>query len=254
MWNNAEINPAGPGYSFGNSENLIGASFVSGSKTMNLNPPQPTSGGLWLGINNPNSQNLAVNSLNWSMYPINLSNYVQSPVVNSGMGQTAAPIYGGHFTLSIGDPYLVSSYAAKILWYIVTSNGYAFTTNSLTTKDLAGLTNLVTNSKNGVFYNSTSVSSEYAQWLLASPNEAKTVITNMTTAASTPITHESIWGKVINGTLKTITNVGIEGIDELSGGTGVVLAGAAKTAVGAFGSDVTDPITAYFTQGNRIKQ
>lgn len=261
---NADINPPQPnpnliGGTYGG--NPLGSGFVATGQTMNFNPASTSagyigSGGLWSGFNNPNTANLAVNTLNLSMYPVNLSSYVQSPVVNSGIGQTAAPIYGGHFTLSFGDPFLVSSYAAKILWYIVTNNGYAFSNNSLTTHDLGTLQNLVAPpSGNGVF-ESASNSAQYAKWLLQSPNLAQSAISMMNTAASKPITHESVWGKVINATLKTVTNSLIEGADLMTGGEAsvalVVAQGAAETTVGAYGSDVTDAITASFTSTSSL--
>ncbi|MFM8330080.1 MAG: hypothetical protein ACKN9T_00135 [Candidatus Methylumidiphilus sp.] len=246
--------PAGNFFQYPNP----GAGFVT--ETMNFNvasssPGYLPTGGLWLGGYNPNTGNLALNSLNLSMYPINLATYTQSNDVNTGIGQYVTPIYGGHFTLSIGDPYLVSSYAAKILWYVATNNNYAFSNASLSTIDLQNLQNLVVPpGANGVFV-ADSTSSQYAAWLLASPGLAQTAVSTMNTAASKPITHESIWGKVINNTLKLATNVGIASIGMIAGpeasvGLEMMVSfdeGLAETGSGAVGADYTDAITAAFT-------
>ncbi len=259
LYYNANINPPQPNSLINGSwSNPLGAGFVP--QTMNLNvsntsPGYVATGGLWSGVNNPNPGNLALNSLNLSMYPINLSNYVQSPVVNKGISQTAAPIYGGHFTLAVGDPFLVSSYAAKILWYIVTNNGYAFSNSSLSTTDLSTLTNLVAPPSGNAVFASGSYSAKYAQWLLASPGLAQSAISTMNTAASKPITHESVWGKITNAVLQLATNVAIASIGLTAGpeadiGLEAILdanEGSLETLKGEAGPSVTDAITAYFT-------
>ena len=277
LWYNANINPpeaqnatfqtyqpAGSTAAYWQWMNN-GEGFVPAGNTMNLNTNVAAAnyapmGGLWMGLNNPNSSNYAANSLNLAMYPLNLSAYVgqnNGNVIN-GLQQTYSSIYGGHYTLAIGDPYLVSSYAAKILWYIVTSttpNGYALSQSSLSTKDISNLINVVAPSGGTGVFQSSSISANYASWLLNSPSLAVPVMQTMNTAASKPITHESIWGELSNAMLSIATKVAIDSLSLLAGpeaGVGVELAvsyGKATfdEATGLIGPTVSDAITAAFT-------
>ncbi|MCX7113110.1 MAG: hypothetical protein NTX45_23940 [Proteobacteria bacterium] len=151
---------------------------------------------------------------------------------------------------------IVHQKECSVSWYIVTNNGYAFNNNSLTAGDLTTLQNHVAPSSGDGAFVSDSYSASYAQWLLQSPNAAQSAFSTMNTAASKPVTKESVWGKVINATLKTVTNSLIEGADLMTGGEAsvaiAVAQGAAETTVGAYGSDVTDAITASFTSTSSL--
>jgi hypothetical protein len=259
-WYNGFINPpqvAGLVTSGGNapaiyhsSTNPNGAGFVS--QTMNYNgqygvtPGLVNTGGLWAGMQNitsvaTNAPALAVNAVNLSMYPVNLSNYVTSNLI-PGYYNYATPIFGGHFTVAVGDPFLVSSYAAKILWYITSGMGYAFNNNSLTALDITNLQNLVAPSGAGGVFNSGSYSADYATWLLGSPGLAQTAMSTMNTAASTPITKESIWGKIFSQAATIAIDAGEAGLAALTDGASEEVKVAVNTTA-SYGGGFTDAAT-----------
>jgi hypothetical protein len=270
LWYNSMINPPQrqtqiedqivntPAGTFTQGLNPIAAGFTT--STMNLNAESTSTdviatGGLWSGVYNPNLGNLAVNSLSMPMYPVNLSAYVAADEVNGDIDQYASPIYGGHMTLAIGDPFLVSSHAAKILWFLVTNTGYAFGPDSLTSDDITHIQNLVVPpTGNGVF-ESVSISSYYATWLLDAPGQVASTLGAMNQAASTPITQESVWGKVFSGLVDVATDVAAAMVGVLAGpeasvGVEVGVAAAEGTAVAggdALSSYSTNQITADFT-------
>ncbi len=274
VWYNANINPPAPynnamqnsvppgRYDSNYQEtNPLGAGFVPTGQTMNLNvgPTEPNyspTGGLWSGVNVTNGSNLAVNSINYSMYPINLSSYVQPNTGSSNLGfgsgaingsnysygtQYYTSIYGGHFTLSIGDPYIISSFAAKMLWAWVTNPSYGFTDGSMDANDITTINGIVS----GTFV-STSTPQQYASWLINSPNLAQSALSAATTASNTAITKESLWGKVVNGILKVGVDAGEAFAAIETGGSSLAVqmtVAGVNDATGAFGSDVTDAIT-----------
>ncbi len=254
-WNgsfyNAAINPPSPGTP-SSTTNPNGMGFTTG--TMNFNEQSGTIGGLWSGVANPNAY--AANAVNAAMYPLNLTSYVANPVADS-IGKTAAPLWGGHFTLAVGDPFLVSSYAAKALWYLIIAPGQALQNSSLNTDGLADLTDYLVatgQSDQAVFTNS-STSNDYLQWLFASPGLAATTIQTLDTAAGTPITKTSIWGKVFAGLVEVTTDALVAGIAFVAGPeasvalqVGVAAAtGAATAADGALLPMATSAIDADFT-------
>ena len=275
---NSYINPPSPG-AYNSTTNPLGAGFVP--QTMNLNQTSSTTGGLWLGLNNPNSSNQAQYVVTPAMYPLNLAAYVNSSNVNSGLGQGqyVTPIFGGHFTLAIGDPFIVSSYAAKTLWYMVASPILTLSNNTLdssitagsSTSNMSTLINLVVNggsindSTVSPVFITTYISSNYLQWLMGSGGNGTTgwgsaglaadVVNTLNGAASTPITYESFWGKVVNGVVTTATDTFIAGIGLLAGPEASVAAtaavtaavGAATAADGAFMPSANAAITADFT-------
>ncbi|AUB82227.1 hypothetical protein [Candidatus Thiodictyon syntrophicum] len=254
-WNgsfyNASLNPPSPGYA-ASTTNPNGMGFTPG--TMNFNQANGTVGGLWSGVNNPNA--FAANAVNAAMYPLNLAAYVENPVADS-IGKTAAPLWGGHFTLAVGDPFLVSSYAAKTLWYLIIAPGQALQNSSLDTNGLNDMADYLVaggQSDQAVFTNA-SPSNDYLQWLLASPGQAATTIQTLDTAADTPITKTSIWGKIFSSLLQVTTDALVAGIAFVAGPeasvalqVGVAAAtGAATDADGALMPMATSAIDADFT-------
>ncbi|RKT47617.1 hypothetical protein [Thiocapsa rosea] len=228
--------------------NPFGANFTNAVMNLNVSSSDPgylPTGGLWLGVNNPNSSKLATDSLNLAMYPVNLAAYVKSNEVNTGIDQWATPIYGGHFTLAIGDPFLISSYAAKILWFIATNTGYAFSSASLSESDLQTLMNKVALPGNNGVFKSDANSAAYANWLLASPGVAESVIGTMNTAASKPITHESIWGKIFSGLVTTATDVAVASIGLLAGPEASIGVEAGVKAAEGVGEAADGAVTHY---------
>ena len=198
----------------------------------------------------------AVNSLNLAMYPINLSAYVQSKNVyttSTGSAQYSTPIYGGHFTLAIGDPYLISSYAAKTLWYLITTyNTPALNDESFSTSGMSDIINTLAPSSGDAVFKSGSHSALYLQWLLNSPSQAASTISTLNTAASQPVTHTSIWGKLLAGLVEVTTTAAIAALGTMSGGTAatvtmIVTTTAASTVDGALIPDATNSIEAAFT-------
>jgi len=266
LWYNFGINPPTaqrvrsevvytPAGTFTQKSNPNAPGFTPSAMNFNVDPNAsgyvPT-GGLWSGVSNPNSSNLAIDSLNLPMYPVNLSAYIGSDEVNASIAQYAAPIYGGHLTLAIGDPFLVSSYAAKILWFLVTNTGYAFGDNSLSAQDISNIVGLVAPSGADGVFKSSSDSSFYAQWLLAAPGAAATALNTMNTAASTPITQESIWGKIFSGLVDVAVDVAAAALGTLAGPEASVAVVAAAGGTAAAGSAAltsysTNQITADFT-------
>lgn len=214
---NEDINPPSLG---GNGKsaympNVNGMGFTH--DTLNFNLPydltgQNQTGGLWLGVENKNGKEKDVNgnpkgayaaaSLNFPIYPVNLSTYVENPedetspngMYNPEGGEplqvgiyyrsfagaenyrpttklyhkTAAPIFGGHFTLAVGDPFIINSYAAKILWSLVSSPKFALQNNQVTAQKL--IETLVASDKVPVF-KPNSKAENYLKWLLNSPQK-----------------------------------------------------------------------------------
>lgn len=75
-WDNAAINPpskGGDGQDNPSDSNPNGMGFTEG--TLNFNPSSSSVGGLWLGVENANPNNLAVAAVNAAMYPVNLAAY-----------------------------------------------------------------------------------------------------------------------------------------------------------------------------------
>jgi hypothetical protein len=266
LWFNADIEPTG----LVSSDQVT--SPVSGVSTQDKNPLAPgftanslnfnishtdsgyvATGGLWMGLNNLNPQGLAVDTVNLPMYPVNLSAYVVSNPKSGS--QTAAPIYGGHFTLAIGDPFLINSYAAKMLWHLVTDIGYGLSNDSLSTQDLDDIRDRIAPAgADGVFVAS-STSSKYARWLMDSPANAVTAINAMNEAASKPIEKESIWGHVfdvIDRTMLKAIGMAVPGLYGVTGAAAKVVTGTvsneafgglAKMAVSAIDTGFTNTVS-----------
>ncbi|MFM8443817.1 MAG: hypothetical protein ACKN9W_10835, partial [Methylococcus sp.] len=118
-------NPDPSSSSWPANPNPCGAGFTApspqaGSQIFNWNPANSGQGGLWSGINYASygalPQYPAVLNLNMPMLPVNLAAYVQSNSNNPAQLSPAVswtPIMGGHFTYAIGDPFVISSFAAK---------------------------------------------------------------------------------------------------------------------------------------------
>ena len=243
-----------------------------GNLNMNWNvapsaPNYQAMGGLWTGIYyntpscgtgsytscNPYNSYPGSSLFNLSMLPINLSAYVQANQ-NQSQSMSFTPIYGGVFTVAMGDPFIVSSYAAKMLWFLVSSSNYTLN-NDTTLGDMA--TNL-SSAQAGVFEPG-SFESNYVQWLVGSsvspetypgsPQLAANAYYNAYKAASTAITKESVWGKVFTGLADTAIDIAIAATAALPGGDVVeaVAGGVAAAVGGAIVPDMNAAITNGFT-------
>ncbi|NCA68914.1 MAG: hypothetical protein EOM91_02200 [Sphingobacteriia bacterium] len=249
IWYNHDIEPTGlvsgdqvwGPLDIKQDKNPLAPSFTTNSLNFNVSHTDSGyigTGGLWMGLDNKNTDALAVDSLNLAMYPVNLSTYVASNAKSGS--QTVAPIYGGHFTLAIGDPFLINSYAAKMLWHLVTDTGYGLSNDSLSSQDIEDIKNRIAPAGADGVFAASSISSKYARWLLSSPSNAVTAIKTMNEAASTPITHESIWGKLIKGVVKLTGAVVAAAAPELIGVEGVVKGAAAEAGSDATATSVTN--------------
>ena len=269
-WYNSAINP--PAWAgCNNSANPCGVGFTTATATAgnqiqnwNVDPSAANysaTGGLWSGINYNSSSSAypAAAMINAPMLPINLSAYTQSTQGNWNPNNNAeymyyTTIWGGHFTLAMGDPFVVSSYAAKMLGYLVSSSNSAL--NDDTT--LASISNVLSNGASGVF-NKDSYEDNYVQWLLGAqsssqnylgaPQIAANAFQSAWKAASIPVTHESIWGHIFVGLADTAVAIGVASLAFVPGGNVVVASavGAATTAAGAVVPDMNSAINNSFT-------
>lgn len=190
--------------------NVNGAGFVADTNSV-LNYSVSNSGGMWSTVVNNNVDALTTTTAGGAtvhytpanynlvpaMFPVNLSNYVTA---SSSTGYT--DIYGGHFTLAIGDPFIVSSFNAKILWYL--ASRYALTDADF--QSASGIANMITTltaNPGGVFGGNGNGSGNlnantYVSWLFGSASQAAAVayasIQNATNSSST----EAFWGKLLN--------------------------------------------------------
>ena len=203
VFENAKFSPGAPG-GCTSSSNPCGMGITTatgnttaGQQNYNFNPlisslPFTATGGLWMSVNanssNPNNYTLgqAVNTLNYAMYPVNLSAYVPWSMFNANViagddnvtaQQVSTPVFGGHFTLAIGDPFIVSSFSAKILAYLVGNSSSIVLDNSTTLNTLQGA--LAPNGNaSGVFAGNgtySPVGVAYVKWLMGSPTSAGAV-------------------------------------------------------------------------------
>lgn len=253
----ANPNPCGAGFT--------AASPQSGSMIFNWNPPNSKYGGLWTGINYANytavSPYPAVLNINMPMLPVNLSAYVVANTNNPGMldpAVTWSPVMGGHFSYVIGDPFLISSFAAKILAYLATNQNAQLNDAS----DFSSISNSLTSLNNSVFPQN-SVASNYVQWLLGSQSSSQNYPGVMNLAAQaykgafnsvTATQHESIWGEVFQVLADSVIKAIAKGISKIPDGK---VAGAAVYGFAAgIGNDgiipqVNSAIAAAFTTTNQ---
>lgn len=258
---NALINPPAPG-SCGADDaegNACGMGFVGSEQNVfNLNQNsadvnyQPT-GGLWWGVDNPNTQ--AALSLVPAMFPVNLAAYTQAQQENNnGNTQYQSYIYGGHLTFVIGDPFVISSFAAKTLWYLATSSTFSLNDNTFVMGG-EGIDQF-SNAVNAGLFPSTSYALSYINGLMTSTAQAGYAVSRAITAASQGNDHESFWGKVF----AALFNVTMTAIDV---GTAVATGGASKgaqvaiqtsvnAATGALGQPVDNAINNAFTSNTTM--
>jgi len=262
---NALLNPPARGnlgpFSSANppSGNVNGMSFVtSENNVINLNQNstdadyQPT-GGLWLGIQNPNTQ-MAAYTLIPALFPVNLAAYtVAQQENNHGNTQYQTDIYGGHLAFVIGDPFIISGIAAKTLWFLATGQGgFSLNDNSFNVDaSTNGIQNFLS-AINGGLFPANSYALNYVNTLMQSTAQAGFVINRAIQAATVTTSHESFWGKVFTA----LFNVGMTAINNA---TSVYTAGAVtkpvswayRTAVdtttGSLGNPVDNAITNAFT-------
>ncbi len=243
-------NPCGEGFTLVNTQGSLNYNFNPSSSS----PNYQATGGLWSGVYTgvPAGGFLpAVNMLNAAMYPVNLAAYVQTNTQTQIFPyQSFTPVWGGHFTVAVGDPYLVSSFAAKVLWSSVTGIG-GFLLNDAAT--LSEMLNSLTNPTNPVFAYPNSTPLQYVNWLFASPglaaNQFNYLFGNATAASTTVITQESIWGKVFTGLADVAVDVGIAALNFIPGGNVAVAStvGVATAVGGAIMPDMNTAIGAAFT-------
>ena len=248
LYANCNMNPTSTESSSGENYNAMGFT----ENTLNFNDCNTVVGGMWSGLNNPNTA--ASSSLNFSMYPINLSAYVSNPVQSDG--RSVAPIFGAHFTLAFGDPFIVSSYAAKILWYLVTNPNFSLNNDSFSTTGLNDMENALLSPSNGnSIFPTNSYSYYYTQWLLNSPGEAQSTLATLNTSANKPITHESVFGKTFSNLWLTTTSAIIMGINGLAGPEAgaamgfsmLFISSEVRTSTGGPIAEVNSKINAAFT-------
>jgi hypothetical protein len=289
---NTAVNPAAPG-SFGPwsspsavSGNVNGMGFVDGSPgtTFNFSAGYTpycndsgqcfTPGGLWAAASDPNAG--AVFSVVQAMYPVNYANYVtarqwlaESSYSKDGAGTGGYdstlltlvyynPIYGGHFTLALGDPFIISSFNAKILWFLATHpawhlNNGTFDAGSNTN---AGLGLYLALNQHPVF--GLDAANRYVNWLASSAAKAAYVINqlnnNAIEDAKKPITHESGWGKFLSIAAQT-ASVALNQTSSVYGkgwvggtqGADLIQRTGVNTANGYLNKYVQDKIKNHFT-------
>ena len=202
---------------------------------------------------------LASNMLNAAMYPVNLAPYVEGIdagtwgfwLGNNLIYPLSSQIYGGHFTIAVGDPYLISSYAAKMLWYTVMSTTFLLQ-NGVTVQQMANnLTNPTPTPGNQAYpvFSTGSYESNYVNWLFNSPAMAATDVSNAITAANQQLTHESVWGKIFTGLADVAVDTAVAALNFIPGGSVVTTtAGAVATvASGALVPDMNSAIGSAFT-------
>jgi hypothetical protein len=257
------------------STNPCGMGFTQqtiGSQNYNLNvqPSAPNylaTGGLWSGVYYSlpyGSTSLsAINTLNPAMLPVNLSAYAVSQAgvaypssVNSEYLPTMSytSIYGGHFTYAVGDPFVISSFAAKALAFLVeyntlstnsTQNAYASIVNCVT----LGFSNCTTIAKNGGVFQGNTVGQNYVDWLFNSPSNAASAYQGTVKAASVVVDNKSLWGKIFSGIADVAVYSGISALAFIPGGDVAVsvVSGGAFVAGGALVPDMNSAIDGAFT-------
>ena len=270
---NANITPTGNSnpYNDGcsaNNLNPCGADFAPQGLNWNLdsnNPLFQNMGGFWSGLSylTYGGGVPASNSLNFAILPINFSAYVQA---NTGINFTDmspnvqtyfTSIYGGHTAIAVGDPYLISSISAKILWFLATSP--SFTLNNGT--QMSNIASTLSSpggppGGTGVFW-SNSYEDAYVQWFVGSqsssfnypgqPSAAAQAYYSAYKAASVPITSEKIWGKVFTGLADIAIDAAAAALYEIPGGVGEFVGGLADGASGSVKADVNSAITNAYT-------
>jgi hypothetical protein len=271
---NANITPTGYSNPFNDgcsatNANPCGADFTDQGMNWNLessNPLFQNMGALWTGINYDTviSPVPASLSLNFAILPINFSAYVQASTGINFTDMTPnvqtyyTPIYGGHTAIAVGDPYLVSSISAKILWFLATSSTPLNDDTSLPT-----IASVLSNTANtGVFWKG-SYEEEYVQWFVGSqsssanypgqPLAAATAYHSAYQAASVPINQETVWGKVFEGLADLAIGVATTALAAIPGAGGIIAGGIATGAGGALMPDVNSAIanaTQYSASGS----
>lgn len=264
---NANITPTGYSNPFNdgcsaNNLNPCGADFASQGLNWNLdsnNPLFQPMGGLWSGINysfpNPPPASYA---LNFAILPINFSAYVQAYTGINFTDMTPnvqtyyTPIYGGHTAIAVGDPYLVSSISAKILWFLATSS-----TPLNNDTQVSNISSILSNTGgSGVFWNG-SYEDAYVQWFVGSqsssanypgqPTAAANAYSSAYQAASVPINSEHVWGKVFSGLADILIDGTAAALHEIPGGVGDFVGGLADSVSGTIQSDVNSAIANAYT-------
>lgn len=218
-YDNSEIDP--PLTASGSNPN--GAGFVNNANAVfNFNVDSGASyyqatGGLWSGvqpatISNPASGLPAVNAISAAMYPINLAAYTTSES-SKAVSTNYNPIFGGAFTLAIGDPFIVSSFNAKILWFLAASinspsgnpafqwndSSFPFSTSASSgaaNQLIAGALGGTCSGCTGVFPTSSNAEG-YTKWLMEAPYQAANEVVQSFDAASQPTL--TGWGKLFEG-------------------------------------------------------
>jgi len=250
--------------------NPCGAGFTSlspqtGSQSYNWNPQNSnTQGGLWSGINYSNYASVAspypaVLNINMPMLPINLGAYVQSNSNNPAQLSPAVawtPVMGGHLTYAIGDPFVISSFAAKILAYLATNPSAQLNNAS----NLASISYSLMSSTNPVFTVS-SIAGNYVQWLMGSQSSsqnypgvsqlaASAFKQTYTAAQNNTQTTEKIWGKIFQGLADTAIYAVVAGINLIPGGEAVssaAVAGLTAEGTGFAIKQVNSAISSPYT-------
>ncbi|NCC31716.1 MAG: hypothetical protein EOM24_06770, partial [Chloroflexia bacterium] len=258
---NALINPPAPGScaSDDTEGNACGMGFV-GSEEMvfNLNQNsadgnyQPT-GGLWWGVENPNTQ--ASLSLVPAMFPVNLAAYTQAQQEsNNGNTQYQTYIYGGHLTFAIGDPFVISSFAAKTLWYLATTASFSLNDNTFS-EGGAGI-NQFSAAVNAGLFPQDSYAATYINGLMKSTAQAGYAVNQAIIAASTPNDKESFWGKVFSALFNVTMSAIDTGVAVATGGESaaaqVAIQTSVNTATGALGTPVDNAINNAFTSNTTM--
>ncbi|UZR27946.1 hypothetical protein [Methylococcus mesophilus] len=261
VFDNSQIDPPFTA----SDSNPGGAGFVnSANAVFNFNVDSGASyyqatGGLWSGLqpstlNTPASGFPAVNAISAAMYPINLASYTTSESSN-GVSTNYNPIFGGFFTLAIGDPFIVSSFNAKILWFLAASIGSpsgdpAFQWNDSSfpfskTSTSAG-NQLILAALNGtcsgctpVFGSSTNAEA-YTKWLIYAPHQAAYEVVQSFKAANSPTL--TFWGKLFEG-LWSATAIALDAAAAVeTGGASAAAQIAAITAVSATTGSLTSVV------------
>lgn len=269
---NANITPTGVSdipWENGCSQNLANpcaADFALQGMNWNLgsnNPLFQNMGGLWSGINYNADPVPSSRSLNFAILPINFSAYVQA---NTGINFTDmspnvqtyfTSIYGGHTAIAVGDPYLISSISAKILWFLATSPSFTLNNGTQVSNIASTLSSPGgTPGGTGVFW-SNSYEDAYVQWFVGSqssslnypgqPNAAAQAYYSAYQAASVPISSEKVWGKVFSGLADAAINLAVSALSEIPGAIGVVVGGLANDVSGFVEPDVNSAITNAYT-------
>ncbi|MGY6217824.1 hypothetical protein ACW73L_21905 [Methylolobus aquaticus] len=262
-------NPDPASLSWPTNPNPCGAGFTAqsaqtGSMIFNWNPSSSVYGGLWSGINYNNYSQIspypAILTVNMPTLPINLATYVQPNNDNPAQLDPAVswtPVMGGHFTYAIGDPFIISSFAAKILACLATVSSPL--TNA---SDLASMSyELIngSNNQNPIFIlNSTA--SNYVQWLLGSQSSpqnypgaaqlaAKAYSQAFIAANSNPTTtKESVWGKIFQAAADAAVHALVSAIQSVpEGKVATALVQGATSVTGALISNLNATIASAYT-------